>query len=710
MEYQLPSFGKKAVDLIHFPSSLTAFIFRAYEYVPPVKIAEILGTTEENVRCTAEGMGLKHSCTSDIWLVKGYITVIRRMWHILPYEQLLDLLGIDNDTLAVILREEDFLDIKLQDKPVCNRLEWRELTEEELRQMESIRHVVETVDLDGATPFDFRYDVRDMKLAGKKNFELRMIYGFSGLYQHAFDVDSRTYCPDAMLEAYQKVGINAIWTQGILYQLSEFPFDTELSSGYQERIARLRDLSERCDKYGIKIFLYLNEPRCMPESLFDKYPELRGHNAGNDKVCMCTSVKAVRDYITDSVSFICRQVPKIGGFFSITRSENYTNCYSHTKRDTCNCRRCKDRSESEVIAEVIGCIERGAHRVDPDIKVIAYTWAWIEFSLDIIKALPDHVVVMSVSERQAPFTIGGISGEVKDYSMSVLGPGPVAKAEWKAARERGLELAAKVQVNTTWEGSTVPAIPVYPLVEEHIRRVREEGVDNLMLSWTLGGYPSQNIMHAAKYFCEHYDELALAETESQRRAVALFCDAFQEFPFHVRTLYNGPQNGGPANLLFLKPTGYCSTMTCYAYDDFDNWRSIYPREVFQAQLERLCGKWKQGLEILERERLADSDAAWGELEVMASAAYCLFRSSLNQFRFYLARENCEVKTMLRIAQEESVCARKMLELMNRNAAIGFEAANHYFFSKGCLLEKILNCGEIIRRLTEDGVYAIQGND
>ena len=33
----------------------------------------------------------------------------------------------------------------------------------------------------------------------------------------------------------------------------------------------------------------------------------------------------------------------------------------------------------------------------------------------------------------------------------------------------------------------------------------------------------------------------------------------------------------------------------------------------------------------------------------------------------------------------------MLVQMNKNAAIGYEASNHYYFSKGQIVEKILNC-------------------
>ena len=41
--------------------------------------------------------------------------------------------------------------------------------------------------------------------------------------------------------------------------------------------------------------------------------------------------------------------------------------------------------------------------------------------------------------------------------------------------------------------------------------------------------------------------------------------------------------------------------------------------------------------------------------------------------------------------------KQMLELMNKNASIGFEAANHYYFSKGQLAEKIVNCKYLIEK-------------
>ncbi|MBQ2786313.1 MAG: hypothetical protein IJF02_07405 [Oscillospiraceae bacterium] len=694
MEFALPKLGKEAICFPHFPTLHQAFIFRAYEYVPVAKIAAVLGTTEENVLKAAQDMGLMRPCTTDIWLKKGYITIIRSLWHILPYEQLLILLDMDAPTLARILREEDFLDIKLKDKPVCVPVVWRELTQKEAVQTEVIRSIMQTVDTSGIEPFDFKYNMEPLRFSGEENFGTRLVYGFSGLYQNALDVDSETFCQDEMLEAYQKVGINALWFPGALHSLYPNPFEPSLSEGYEQRLERFRRFSERCEKYGIKLFLYLNEPRNMPSAFFEKHPHIRGHERDETHICLCTSTKEVQNYLTDGVEFVCRNVPKIGGIFTITRSENLTNCYSHSQPHNCNCPRCSKRSVGEVIGEVMACIEKGAHKVSPDIKVIAWSWAWADFNLEIIEHLPQDVIFMCNSETLIPFKRGGIDTEVQDYSMSEVGPGERALIEWNAAKNRGLEIAAKIQVNTTWECSTVPAVPVYPLVEEHIRRLKEQGITNLMLSWTLGGYPSHNLQHAAKYFYEHFETASGAplETPAEQKATELFSEAFQEFPFHIHVLYFGPQNAGVSNLLYLTPTGYEATMTCYAYDDLEKWRQVYPVDIFENQFAKLCGKWEEGLALL-----TDNGS---ELWIMANAAYCQFRSSLNQIRFYRARQAGSKLAMKESAENELALTHKMLNLMNRDAAIGFEAANHYYFSKGNLAEKILNCHNVIRELSK----------
>ena len=689
MKYELPKIGRAALPLSHFPTRHQAFIFRASEYISAERIAKILRTTPQNVIEAADEMGVPYRAGDDIWLSKGYITIIRRLWHILPYEQLLELLEMDEERFATILREEDFLDVKLGDKPVCESVYFRPLTDEEKARTKDIKAIMSRFPKAKTRPFDFAYRVPKLRFEGDEVFHTRMIYAFSGLYQDAFEVDSRTYLPDSLLEAYRDLGINAVWTQGVLSQLTEFPFAPEISTGWQARIERMRDLTERLEKFGIKLFLYLNEPRSMPKSFFETHPELEGHLYSEDKRCLCISTPEVREYLTNAVEALCRSVPRIGGFFTITRSENPSNCYSHATKETCTCPRCSWREVADVIADTIACYRNGADRVDPDIKVIAWSWAWNEFSKDIIRKLPDRVILQSQSELDVPTEKGGVRGVVRDYSMSNIGPGERALEEWELAKERGLEISAKVQVNTSWEASTCPALPVYPLIEEHVRRLKDAGVSNIMLSWTLGGYPSLSVAHAAKYFFEHCDFPALSQ--SVRRASQIFSDAFAEFPFNKDTLYFGPQNAGPSSLLFEEKTDYRATMTCYAYDDIERWRSIYPIEIFEDQLAKLCDKWQKGLELLQVEDES-------EMKTMAHTAYLLFRSSLDQLRFYRAREVGDRAQMLTSVKCELQNAEEMLALMLAEPAIGFEAANHYYFSRGQLAEKILNCHDLLERL------------
>ncbi len=167
-------------------------------------MAKILSTSPQKIAMAMEEMGLKDKTPDPQWTEKGYITIIKQMWHLLPYEQLLELLELSAGELAILLREEDFFDIKLgKEKPDCKPIYWRELTEEERAETAKIAEIMKTVPLDGKAPFDFEYSVPEIHFSGKEQFETRIIYGFSGLYLHAFDVDTRTYCPDEMLEAYQ---------------------------------------------------------------------------------------------------------------------------------------------------------------------------------------------------------------------------------------------------------------------------------------------------------------------------------------------------------------------------------------------------------------------------------------------------------------------------------------------------------------------------
>ena len=699
----LPAIRQESrLELPHFPSRFHCAVFRLWETVSAQRMAEVFGISLEKIYETAQSMGLPEQKFNPDWETLGYITTLRNAWHILPYGQLLGVLGWDDKKLASVLKEDDFLSHKLGFfKPYCEDVVPEKLSAEGMKRLEKIKQTVQTNFSDlfgGAVPFDFfRGSETDTEVINAVSDDgIRMIFSYCGLYASVLENDISISFPEEMLAKYKKMGVNAIWIHSALYQLVPFTFDESYSEGWQERQERLRTLIALADKYSIKVYIYINEPRCMPLPFFDKHPELSGrYNKADNTGSLCTSVPAVLEYLRYAVRKLCTDVPGLGGFFAITCSENLTHCKSRT--EGVECERCKDVPISKLISDVLTAVSEESRAVDPDIKLIAWTWGWDYFmSPDDIRSciasIPKEIIIQTNSEASKPYCIGGIDGEVRDYSISIPGPSDVAKRIWQDARNFGHETSAKVQINNTWECSTVPYLPVFDLIREHMTGLYETGVKHLMLSWTLGGYPSVSLKIASECIKtpseEKYIELLKEEygeyAETVKRAAKIFSDAFREFPFDIITVYMGPQNPGPANLLYAVQSGFNATMTCYAYDDLDSWRSIYPREVFIDQLKKLSKKWEEGLEVIK-------DMPDCEFKDVALGGYLLFYSSYLQSEFCDKRDTADKEYLISLAEKEKENAYLMYGLMSKNNRFGYEAANHYYFNKGSLMEKVINC-------------------
>ncbi len=702
---KLPPVKKeKILEFEHFPNSFYAAVFRLWETVSAGKIAEALGVDIKEIEDAAKDMGLPQQKYTDRWADRGYLTTIRNAWQILPYEQLLRLLGWTEEKLAAVLKDDDFFGVKLGEfKPFCPQVKPQALNEHQQQQLLKIKHIMQTNFKDmfnGAVPFDFFKNTSSCDSA-EQSEGLRMIYSYCGLYASILDNDIGLSYPEELLKMYKSAGINAIWLPVLLYQLVPFPFDESYSVGWQDRQKRLQALIKTAGKYGIKVYLYLNEPRCMPLEFFKTHSDLQGRT-DDMYAALCTSKPQVMEYLRNAVGSLCRSVSGIGGFFVITCSEYLTHCKS--RKEGRECPICKDIPIYKLVADVLSAISEESRKADPSICTIAWTWAWDDYMtteemFKCIDLLPKEIVIQSNSEAKKEFCIGGISGKISDYSISIPGPSPFAETVWNYARKQGHEVSAKVQVNDTWECSTVPFLPVFDLIREHMKGLKNAGVKHLMLSWTLGGYPSLNLKVASSCLedssQENYSNLLKEEfgeyAESVKKAAKLFSDSFREFPFDIGCLYNGPQNSGPANLLYLKPSGFKSTMTCYAYDDIDSWRSIYPKEVYIAQLKSLSEGWKKGLE--EIENMPDC-----LFKQVSFGGYALFRSSYLQAEFVCNRSNADKEYLSALVKEEKELAILMYSLMQKSSLFGYEAANHYYFNKGFLAEKIINCEHILEEL------------
>ena len=127
-QIKLPGEGdvKPAISPAPFPDRMSAFVWRNWTLVPHDLLARVVSAKESDLEELAMQMGLPAKV--DVlpeWRTKGYITVLRRNWHLLPYDQLMTLLGKTREELRFSLIEDDFLWHKLGlVKPKCDMLRW----------------------------------------------------------------------------------------------------------------------------------------------------------------------------------------------------------------------------------------------------------------------------------------------------------------------------------------------------------------------------------------------------------------------------------------------------------------------------------------------------------------------------------------------------------------------------------------------------------
>ena len=725
-----PLSEKIALDIPHFPTRMQCFVFRNWNIVAPKVLAKVLGCSEDSVNQIAFDMGLPQADGNfDEFLRKGYITIIRSNWHLCSYEQIMTLVNMSEAELAYTLREDDFLGIKLgKFKPTTPKLEFVELTGEQAQKTKLIKQrmleIYEKIPKEFAQPFDFyptfikctsESAVDPDKLT---RFENRIVYSYCSLYGDTFSskelIDNSF--PDPLLAAYQSLGINGVWTQGVLYTLCPYPFDPSLSEGYEKRIEGMKYLVDKLKKYGIRLFLYMNEPRAMPPEMFKGQEHLMGSVDDNTGyISLCMSTPEVQDYLRNGAKFICENVKGLGGFITITASENRTSCYSHFRNGMTNCPRCVKKNSSDILAAVNRCLYEGAVAGDPETTVIAWNWAWKRRGEDDIDAkvaalMPKEIGLMSVSEESVQKVVGGVTTSVTDYSISVEGPGELAKNVWRVGKKGGHKTYAKLQLSNTWELSSVPCIGALDKVYRHLRRISEldenGAVDSLMLGWTLGGFPTPSLFVAREFYGDKIPTMseicqkmfAIDDTTLVEKAITALSDAFDEYPFHITTAYNAPQQMGPANRLFDEKTGYNSTMVCYPYDDIDTWRSIYPREVYIDQMRKVSENWTKGANMLCEAAKGKGNSMLKAFVTHTLAADRHFRSVYNQAKFVWTRDNGSIDT--NIIKDEIQLSFDVLSYMAIDPTIGYESSNHYFFTQNSLFEKILSCEYLLDKYTK----------
>ena len=123
-------------------------------------------------------------------------------------------------------------------------------------------------------------------------------------------------------------------------------------------------------------------------------------------------------------------------------------------------------------------------------------------------------------------------------------------------------------------------------------------------------------------------------------------------------------------------------------------------------MRKLATGWSEGVKLLETIHAKGREA---QLELaIARTCHTHFESTANQIDFCLLRDEAPTATparakaireqMLTLAARERELAIQQYVTTRDESLIGYEASNHYYYTPADLLEKVLNCEQVIAEL------------
>ena len=722
------------IEYSYFPSRQHAFVWRNWSIFPETGLASILETDVEHVRKLAFSMGLPPQPVLEIqwqtpWGVKN---VLRRNWQLLPYAQL-QMLFDDVSTEEFVLLMEDDSQLKKigYKKSYCQPLRYEEPTDEMLRQAAELKKLVHKKfgRRDEVTP-RFIFMTPPMEYFQCRSYFMEKI---AGRYVEAGPASSeavgdeqvlRLMCPSYAVSNYflwtttlekslchlASAGCNGIWIHA---ELSDYVTPEGIFPGTEEastHLAKLRRLVDQAARHGIDVYLYIRESQIMPQFYKSLIWQQPMETPQKEERILCASSPEVWSWIERAVEHIFREVPGLGGAFSITTSKDMISCTVRGSLQSCEW--CRDRSEADLVVGINQAISSGVHRAAPEAKVLVWDWGWNDsHAEEIISRLPKSCWLVSVDA--CLLDRNEVLATVGEYALPGIGPSPRVLNHMKMARRAGLKAiatSAKVVFRSSWEMAVVPSVPILDFVNRH------EG--GTMSSWSFGGYPSVSLELFEPDLGDSEENVLLQFAEKRygrqaapfvTRAWKLFSEALADFPHRGLTLYRDPQYMGPANLFYTKPMfKYCSETE----DMLDEFRSMCPAGVFIDRMEHTAEGIAQGCKLLERAVRKARGAQKHCLKIdlgraRAVAIHCA--SSANQARFVDARNRMAsakspedrtacIATMRRAVQQERKAVERLLPIVQRDATIGYEFSNHYFYIPQDLIEKLINLHYVDRWL------------
>jgi len=553
------------------------------------------------------------------------------------------------------------------------------------------------------------------------------------------EADALDYYPFELLNRYAHDGINGLWHEIVFSEFIPSKIILEYGQEGEKYLGKLAEICDRCRLYGIKLYIYCNEPRGFPSGspMIKKYPQIQGHNNGAFSY-FCTSSPMGKAYLEEATYTLFNRVPGLGGLINIPIGERVTNCYSGSgDRKTNNCPRCRRKQPAEVLAETLSTMARGMHRANPSAQLISWHYGqymgWGEKSTrESAGKMPRNVALQFNFESAGRDKQLGKTRYAGDYWLSYVGPSALFRQCCRNAIRAGNPVFAKIQAGCSHEVATVPWVSVPGNLYRKYRAMHKLGVSGVMQCWYFGAYPGLMTKAAGelsfaplpKSEDKFLNNLAGCWWPGDRgtavKAWKIFRDAYSNFPMNALFGYYGPMHDGPVWPLYLRPRNKPlapTFLSAYpASGDMIGQSFAYTHTIHEILLlcRRMYKKWEKGVKLLKIDlEMAGKNVKMRENLQVDRALGLQFRSGYHIFRFYQLREKLfDMKgirrlkllgEMKKIVLSEIETDRELLDLSKSDPRLGFHAeAEIYRYFPEKISWRIRQIEKVLR---EDFPYA-----
>jgi hypothetical protein len=532
------------------------------------------------------------------------------------------------------------------------------------------------------------------------------------------------YYPDEYLNKLAHCGMNGIWVACLLSRLVASKTLPELGPDSHDPLEKLKRLTERAGRYGIKVYLFCIEPRALPADhpALAAHPEIRGAE-GRGWRCLCVSSPVVQQYIHEVMRELFTEVPDLAGVINIYKGERPTTRWMNDRLAQ-TCPRCRLRTQVDVLSDDLNCFMEGIRQASATAKFLAWGYGGNR-ATDFTAFLPrvhGDIIWLGNFEHGGEKIVNGKRVGVREYSLSYIGPSEPFARVTREAVKAGHDVFAKLQIGNTYELSSVPHIPVPQIVYDKLAALRELSVKGAMMSWIIGGFPSpllkvagessfapprprQELLTrvAAGYWGPRQADRVVAAWDQ-------FSQAFQLYLCAIEVFYFGPITRCPSYQLHLEREmrtaqpynwGLTRDRIRQPYEDqVSRWLGGFSADDLIASFREMGAAWAKGLDILADCLRTQPDAVdLRRQHAVGAAARLQFFSMANALEFYTLRDQLAstsgsesqrlVRRLRALAADDIALAEQMKRYVALDCTIGWESEIYdYSYSEPRLEEKI----------------------